>query len=80
MAVILAAEVAGGVTVYMKRDYLESKFKNAAYQYVHDHYKEDNSTANMAWNYIMAQVILSTLIRAKTDNVVIQDDPLLFVK
>ena len=59
MAVILAAEIAGAVAVYFKKEDLVEKFRDTAYEYLHDHYKDNNGTANQAWNYLMFQVRLT---------------------
>ena len=59
MAVILAAEIAGGVAVYFKKEYLVEKFRDTAYDYLHNHYKDNNDTANQALNYLMFQVRLN---------------------
>lgn len=56
MSVILAAEIAGGVSVYVKKDDLVKRFRDTAFKYLHDSYKDNNDTANQAWNFVMFQV------------------------
>lgn len=54
---ILAAEIGGGVFVYVKKDTVFNGVEKMAVDYLHDKYTESNKSAtDTAWDTVMVQV------------------------
>lgn len=56
VAMILAAEIAGGVYAYVEKDNLIDTFTSTATKFIREQYKDSGNPDYSSWNYIMILV------------------------